>query len=114
MMKSPTRRLGATASLLWLGTALGAFSQPLPERASRAQLVAALPAAREALIDGRFWHCAAASCTAAAQDGADSQPTWMECAHAAAVFGAFTEYQTGAETLIPAKLAHCNAKAKRS
>lgn len=66
----------------------------------------------EKLIDGRFWRCSDDTCVAQPQDGADSQPLWMECSHAAAEFGAFTEYSTGKITLEPAKLQRCNAHAK--
>lgn len=90
-------------------------STAAPRRAegeSFARLTTPVAASVEKLIDGRFWRCSDDTCVAQPQDGADSQPLWMECSHAAAEFGAFTEYSTGRSTLEPAKLQRCNAHAK--
>ena len=101
-------------ALLTVGA--GAAAEPSPPYpspgASRAHLATPVAQPVEKLIDGRFWSCAADTCAAGRQDGSDSQPLWMECAHAAAEFGAFTDYRTGAAVLDAAKLARCDAHAK--
>ena len=102
--------LSAIAASLALHT--GAAAEPLPAGVTRAHLATAVPQPVEKLIDGRFWSCEAQVCGANPQNGSDSQPLWMECGHAAAAFGAFTDYQTGAGVLEPAKLVRCNAWAK--
>ena len=86
----------------------------LPEGASMARLETPLVRPLERLVDGRDWSCAGAVCVAGRQDMADSQPLWMECSHAAAEFGAFTQYRTGSDTLGSAKLNQCNAHAKQA
>ena len=94
--------------------ASGATAEPtrLSEGASMARLAVPLARPVEKLIDGRDWSCAGEVCIAGHQDLADAMPLWMECSDAAAELGAFARYQTGADTLEPLKLEHCNAHAK--
>ena len=86
----------------------------LPAGVSVARLVTPRAEPIALLVDGRFWRCEGAVCSAGRQDGADSQPLWMECADAAAKLGAFAEYRTGSTILEAAKLSKCNARAKKA
>ena len=102
------------AAGLALASAATAAPSALPEGASMARLAVPISQPIEKLIDGRDWSCSGEVCAAGHQDTADSMPLWMECSDAAAEFGAFTQYQTGSDTLDPVKLVRCDAHAKVS
>ena len=105
----PSMALAAGVAL----AAAAAAPNAIPDGASMARLAIPVVQPVEKLIDGRDWSCAGDVCVAGRQDTADSQPLWMECSHAAAELGAFTDYRTGSDTLAAAKLLRCNAQARR-
>ena len=76
-----------------------------------AMLVTPLKSPKDPVIDGRIWHCEAATCRVAPLSSAHALALPRECSDAARMVGAFATYQTGDETLGADGLAKCNTSA---
>jgi hypothetical protein len=78
-----------------------------------AVLATPLKSPKDPVIDGRIWHCEADTCRVSPLSTAHAEPLGRECADAAKMVGAFTSYQTGADTVDGEALAKCNTSARK-
>ncbi len=78
-----------------------------------ATLATPLKSPKDPVIDGRIWHCEAATCRVSPLSTAHAAPIGRECADAAKMVGAFASYQTGDETVDGEALAKCNTSARK-
>lgn len=78
-----------------------------------AMLVTPLKSPKDPVIDGRIWHCEAATCRVSPLSTVHAQAIGRECATAAKQVGAFASYQTGDETVDGEALSKCNASARK-
>ena len=78
-----------------------------------ATLATPLKSPKDPVIDGRIWHCEAATCRVGALTSAHAQTIGRECADAAKMVGAFASYQTGDEAVDGEALAKCNTSARK-
>lgn len=109
----------AAAAPAFAGDAAGSAPAPgiakldLRKGETVAMLSTPLKTPKDPVIDGRIWHCEAATCRVSPLSSAHAEPLGRECADAAKLVGAFASYQTGADAMEGDALAKCNANARK-